>query len=183
MTPQPRPRITNFTILSRLGKNSLNATRRFAHWCEARGIQELAAVEPSHVAAFIKNLQDKDRHEKPMSAPTVKQHLAALRMLFDWLVIGHVTDVNPAHAVRGPKHIIRKGKTSVLTAEKARELLDSIPLVRNTGRRRKRDREMESPKPSVVGLRDRALIAVMVDSFARINAVLEMKVRDYFVQG
>jgi len=96
-------------------------------------------------------------------------------------VIGHIIDVNPAHAARGRKYVVRKGKTSVLTAEEARELLDSIPLVRNTGRRRKG--QAESPKPSVVGLRDRALIAVMVYSFARISAVLEMNVRDYFVQG
>jgi site-specific recombinase XerD len=153
----------------------MNAARRFAQWCEARRIQELAAVKPSHIAAFVKQLQGK------LTPPPVKQHLAALRMLFDWLVIGHVIDVNPAHAVRGPKYVVRKGKTSVLTAEEARELLDSIPLVRNAGRWRK-DRA-ESPQPSLVGLRDRALIAVMVYSFARINAVLEMKVRDYFVQG
>src|SRR5215831_6513257 len=153
----------------------LNATRRFAQWCEAHGIQELAAVEPSHVAAFIKQLQGE------LTPPTVKQHLAALRMLFDWLVLGRVIEVNPAHAVRGPKYVVKRGKTSVLTAEEARELLDSIPLVRNTGRRRKG--QAPSPQPSVVGLRDRALIAVMVYSFARINAVLEMKVWDYFVQG
>jgi site-specific recombinase XerD len=145
-------------------KAYLNATRRFAQWCEARGIRELAAVEPYHVAAFIKKLRDKDLQEKPMSAPTVKQHLAALRMLFDWLVIGHIIDVNPAHAVRGPKHVVRKGKTSVLTAEEARELLDSIPLERNTGRRRRRDAKTESSKRSIVGLRDRALIATMVYS-------------------
>jgi len=63
----------------------MNATRRFAEWCEAYGIGELAAVEPSRVAAFIKDMQDKDRHEKPLSALTAKQHLAALHMLFDWL--------------------------------------------------------------------------------------------------
>ena len=85
----------------------LNATRRFSQWCEARGIGELAAVEPFHVAAFIKELQDKERQEKPKSAPTVKQHLAALRMLFDWLVVGHIIEVNPAHAVRGPRHVVR----------------------------------------------------------------------------
>jgi site-specific recombinase XerD len=156
-------------------KAYMNATRRFAKWCEARGIEQLAAVEPSHIAAFLKQLESK------FTPPTVKQHLAALRMLFDWLVIGHVIEVNPAHAVRGPKYVVRKGKTSVLTADEARELLDSIPLVRNTGRRRKG--QAQSPQPSLVGLRDRALIAVMVYSFARINAVLEMKVRDYFVQG
>src|SRR5277367_6753438 len=108
-------------------KAYLNAARRFADWCEGRGIDELDAVEPFHVAAFVKQLQGE------FSAPTVKQHLAALRMLFDWLVIGHVLDVNPAHAVRGPKHVVKKGKTPVLTADEARELLDSIALTRNTG--------------------------------------------------
>jgi Phage integrase, N-terminal SAM-like domain len=108
-------------------KAYMNATRRFAHWCETHGIAELAAVEPSHIAAFIKGLQGK------LTPPMVKQHLAALRMLFNWLVIGHIIDVNPAHAVRGPKYVVRKGETPLLTAEEARELLNSIPLVRNTG--------------------------------------------------
>jgi hypothetical protein len=35
---------------------------------------------------------------------TVKQHLAAIRMLFDWLVTGHVIETNPAHSVRGPRY-------------------------------------------------------------------------------
>ena len=70
--------------------------------------------------------------------PTVKQHLAALRMLFDWLVTGHVLDVNPAHAVRGPKYVVKKGKTPVLTAEEARELLDSIDHQNTAGERRTR---------------------------------------------
>jgi len=154
-------------------KAYMNAARRFAQWCAARGIGELAAVEPIHVAAFIKQLQ------KELSAPTVKQHLAALRMLFDWLVTGHVLDVNPAHAVRGPKYVAKKGKTPVLTAEEARELLDSIAITRNTGGRGK----PESTEPALIGLRDRALIGAMVYTFARINAVLQMKVSDYFVQG
>ena len=127
-------------------KAYLNATRRFAEWCDARGIGRLADVQAFHVAAFI--LQGE------FSAPTVKQHLAALRMLFDWLVTGHVLDVNPAHAVRGPKYVVKKGKTPVLTAEEARELLDSIALARNTAR----DGKAESEEPALVGLRDRAFI-------------------------
>lgn len=150
-------------------KAYLNATRRFADWCAAHGLAQLADVQAFHVAAFVKNLQGE------FSPPTVKQHLAALRMLFDWLVTGHVLDVNPAHAVRGPKYVVKKGKTPVLTADEARELLDSIETVR-----KKPDGTEE---PALVGLRDRALIAVMVYTFARINAVLQMKVRDYFVQG
>ncbi len=154
-------------------KAYLNATRRFANWCDLHGIRQLADVQPYHVAAFIKDLQG------DFSAPTVKQHLAALRMLFDWLVTGHVLDTNPAHAVRGPKHVVRKGKTPVLTAEEARELLDSIQTVRMV----KSKGGIEIEEPSLVGLRDRALIGAMVYTFARVNAVLKMKVRDYSVQG
>jgi integrase/recombinase XerD len=111
------------------------------------------------VAAFVKDLQGQ------FSPPTVKQHLAALRMLFDWLVTGHVIEANPAHAVRGPKYVVKKGKTPVLTVDEARALLDAIDT------------------DSLTGLRDRALIGVMVYTFAPVNAVITMKVKDYFTQG
>ncbi len=116
-------------------------------------------MQPFHVAAFIKELQGQ------FSPPTVKQHLAALRMLFDWLVTGHVMETNPAHAVRGPKYVVKKGKTPVLNADEARALLDAIAT------------------DTLTGLRDRALIGVMVYTFARVNAVIGMKVKDYFTQG
>jgi integrase/recombinase XerD len=93
------------------------------------------------------------------------QHLAALRMLFDWLVTGHVLDVNPAHAVRGPKYVVKKGKTPVLTAAEARELPDSIAITRNTAR----DGCAETDEPALIGLRDRALVGVMVYTFARVT--------------
>ncbi len=137
----------------------LNAARRFADWCAAHGLHQLDQVQAFHVAAFVKHLQGR------FTPPTVKQHLAALRMLFDWLVTGHVIAVNPAHAVRGPKYVVRKGKTPVLQADEARALLAAI----DTG--------------PLIGLRDRALIGTMVYTFARVNAVLAMKVKDYFVQG
>jgi integrase/recombinase XerD len=66
--------------------------------------QSLAGVQPVHVAAFAKEL------EGQLSPLIVKQHLAALRMLYDWLVTGHIMETNPAHAVRGPKYVVRKGK-------------------------------------------------------------------------
>jgi integrase len=93
------------------------------------------------------------------------QSLAALRMLFDWLVVGHVLDTNPAHAVRGPRYTVKKGKTPVPNADEARELLDAI----DTG--------------SLVGLRDRALIGLMVYTFARVGATVGMRVEDCYVQG
>jgi site-specific recombinase XerD len=133
------------------------AVSRFLAWCEEHGLHQLEAIEPMVVAAYI------ERH--PGSPPTVKQHLAAIRMLFDWLVIGQVIPANPAASVRGPKHVVSSGKTPVLTADEARLLLDSI----DTG--------------SIVGLRDRALIGVMVYSFARVGAVTAMRVGDYYLEG
>jgi site-specific recombinase XerD len=151
-------------------KSYLNATRRFAEWCDRNGISELVDVEPFHVAAFVKELQGQ------FTPPTVKQHLAALSMLFDWLVTGHVMETNPAHAVRGPKYVVKKGKTPVLTAEEARALLDSIGAP-------EAGRTPEEDPPTLTDLRDRALIGVMVYTFARVNAVISMKVEDYFTQG
>jgi site-specific recombinase XerD len=152
-------------------KAYLNAARRFAEWCEAHGLDELVDVQPFHVAAFVKELQGQ------FSPPTVKQHLAALRMLFDWLVTGHVLDTNPAHAVRGPRYVVTKGKTPVLDAEEARALFDSIIT------KVKQPDGTEKEQPTVTELRDRALIGVMVYTFARVNAVIGMKVKDYFTQG
>ena len=78
------------------------AVGQFLAWCEVRGLG-LAAIAPLHVAAYIRT--------HPGSAPTVKQHLAAIRMLCDWLVVSQVLPVNPAAAVRGPKHVVTKGST------------------------------------------------------------------------
>jgi site-specific recombinase XerD len=142
------------------------ALRRFDQWCSACGLRELAQVKPFHIAAFIKELQrPKTPAGKSLSPPTVKQNLAALRSLFDWLVTGHIIEVNPAHAVRGPRHVVRKGKTSYLTSEEARALLDSIDT------------------STLIGLRDRALIATMTYTLARVSAAVAMKVRDYYVLG
>src|SRR5712691_2115033 len=135
------------------------AVVRFFVWCKHYQLGQLAAIEPLHVAAYIEGLQ------RDYEKPSVKQHLAAIRMLFDWLVTGGILATNPAHAVRGPKHVVKRGKTPVLTGEQARTLLDSIDT------------------STVVGLRDRALISIMTFAFARIGAVVSMRVEDYYPQG
>jgi site-specific recombinase XerD len=134
------------------------AAVEFALWCEHEDLRELNDIEPVHIAAYIETLQIR------LAAPSVKQHLAAIRMLFDWLVVGQIIAVNPASPVRGPKYSVKKGKTAVLSAEEARKLLDSID------------------PSSLVALRDRALIALMVYTFARIGAALKMKIEDVYVQ-
>ena len=135
-----------------------HAVGRFSQWCERYGVS-LEQVTPFIVAGYVEQLTTS------LSNPTVKLHLEAIRMLFDWLVTGQVVPVNPAASVRGPKHVVRKGKTPVLTAAEARQLLDSIDCTK------------------IVGLRDRALIGVMVYSFARVSATIGMNVEDCFSQG
>lgn len=131
------------------------ATGRFLDWCGDRGIA-LTSIEPVAVAAYIEKMT------RERDAQTVKQHLAAIRMLFDWLVVGQVLPTNPATSVRGPSYSYKRGKTPVLSAADARKLLNSIDT------------------SHVVGLRDRALIALMVFSFARVGAVTKMRVADYY---
>ena len=147
----------------------------FLRWCEdERGLRDLKSVKPVLVAAYIEQLQEK------YAKPSVKQQLATIRMLFDWLVTGQVIDANPAHAVRGPKHIVKKGKTPVLTADETRVLLDSIPIERVV----EIDPEGDEIKaPDLIGLRDRAIIAAMVFTFARVGAMVAMTVEDYYAQG
>jgi len=105
--------------------------------------------------------------------------LSALRGLFNWLVIGQVVSSNPAQPVRGPKYVVTKGQTPVLTGEEARRLMDGIRVVTKVAD----ENGVASQAPVVIGLRDRAFIAVMVYTFARVAAVLKLKVRDYFSQG
>jgi integrase/recombinase XerD len=153
------------------------AVAQFLGWCEAKGIA-LKDVEPIHVAGYIELLQQ--RADKPLAAPSVKQHLAAIRTLFDWLVVGQVIPQSPAASVRGPRHVLKKGKTLVLSATDARKLLDSISI--KIGDKPKEDDEDNRP-PNLLGLRDRALISTMAFTFARIGAVLSMKVEDYYANG
>jgi site-specific recombinase XerD len=156
-----RRRFIEFFIANIRNPNTLKAYSRaageFFGWCDQAGLH-LLDIEPVHVAAWV---EDIGGHFKP---PTVKQWLAAVRMLFDWLVVGQVLAVNPAAPVRGPKHVVKVGKTPVLGAAEARQLLDSI----NT--------------KTVVGLRDRALIALLTFTFARIGAALRMNVEDVYWQ-
>lgn len=105
------------TTQSSFGSRTTQRRRRQAR--PNRGLR-LETIQPIAVAAYIEGLTESRQ------APTVKQHLAAIRMLFDWLVTGHVIAVNPAWSVRGPRHVVKKGKTPVLTAAEARQLLDSI---------------------------------------------------------
>jgi site-specific recombinase XerD len=135
------------------------AADEFLAWCASAGVPSIAAVQPVHVVTWI------EASTRELAAPSEKQRLAPLRHLFDWLVTGQVVPVNPATSVRGPRHVVTSGQTPVLDPAEARALLDRVDT------------------STVIGLRDRALIGLMVYSFARIGAALGMTVEDVFTQN
>ena len=161
--PSTRMRFLEFFTANIRNANTRRAYGRavmdFSLWCEEHGLHNLTAIQPFHVGAWVEELG------QTHSVPTVKQRLAALRHLFDWMVVGQAMPSNPAHTVRAPKFSVRRGKTPVLAPDEARLLLDSIPV------------------DTIIGLRDRALIALMTYSFARIGAVVGMTVQDLYVQN
>ena len=131
----------------------------FLDWCAQRGVTALPQIQPLHVAGWIEELG------RDVAVPTVKARLAGIRHLFDWLVRCQQVPANPAISVRGPAYSVRRGKTPVLDPAEARQLLDAIDV------------------STCSGLRDRALIGLMVYSFARVGAALVMRVDDVFVQN
>jgi site-specific recombinase XerD len=155
--------VLDFFLAALRNRNTRRAYARqvgaFCAWCEGHGVMDLRAVTTRHVAAYVEQLG-----RRPLEAASVKQALAAIRRLFDWLVVRQVLPANPAAAVRGPRLVVAEGRTPVLEGGDVVQLLDSLP---------------EDP----VGLRDRALIGVMAYSFARIGAALALDVGDYFAQG
>jgi site-specific recombinase XerD len=133
-----------------------NAAMRFLNWCEDRALH-LEDITPFVVRAYVKQMQ------RDYAAATVKQHLAAIRLLFDHLVVAGVLPLNPATGVRPPQTIAkpRRGGAAVLRPDEARRLLDSVEAS---------DRS---------GLRDRALLGAMLDTRARVSGIVAMDVKDY----
>lgn len=138
------------------------AVRDFFLWCETYDVGPLIDIEAIHIGSYIEWLGNKPPNGRGLAAQTVKQHLAAIRNLFDWLVVGGTFPSNPASAVRGPRHSQKKGKTPILLAEDCRDLIRSIDVSR------------------LPGLRDRAIIGMMVYSFVRVSAMLRMQRQDVF---
>ena len=134
------------------------AIRDFFTWCDERGLElEQIARAPLIISGYIEN--------HPGSIPTTKQHLSALRMLFDYLVKKRVVESNPATVVKGPKQTTREGKTPILSPTQVRQLIESIDL------------------GTISGIRDRAMIGAFIYTWGRVSAVIGMKVKDYFPTG
>ena len=137
------------------------AVSRFAIWLEVDAkIGDLRQLQAWHVATYIEQML-----KDGLRPATVKQSLAAIRQLCDFLVVRQVLTMNPATSVKAPRQVHRRGLTPVLLPEEARAILDAIDVT------------------TLKGLRDRALIATMTYTFARISATLALRVSDYQTRG
>jgi site-specific recombinase XerD len=158
--PRARRRYVEFFTAEIRNRNTrrayARAVHRFLDWCELRGIG-LLDLEPVVVAAYVERLGYE------LAPASVKQHLAAVRMFLDYLVTGHVLEHNPAAPVRGPKHVVETGKTPVLLEDEAKAFLAAID------------------ETDLIGLRDRALVGLMVYTFARVGAATRMRIKDFEV--
>lgn len=158
--PEVSRRFMEFFLVSIRNPNTRSAyagaLKQFFLWCDDRGLL-WSSLSPLAISAYIE--------QHPGAPQTVNQHLAAIKSLFSWMVQGGVLTVNPAAEVKGVQYRTKVGKTTVLSDEEMRALLGAIET------------------SDLLDLRDRALIATMFFSFARISAVLGMKVEDYFQKG
>jgi integrase/recombinase XerD len=133
-----------------------HAVREFLAWCD-RGNLTLKMITPGLVGQYF------DQH--PAGIPTRKQHLAALRGFFDKLVLRHVVAINPAASVRGERYEVIEGKTPEISRGQVKRLLKSF----DTG--------------NVIGLRDRAIVATLIFTAARIGAVAGLKIGSFTKDG
>jgi len=137
----------------------MTAVKRFLTWAERHGL-ELRDIAPRDVGEYLDGLRDENT-----SVATRKQHLAAIRHFFDALVTRHAVVLNPALSVRGERYQVVEGKTPEIRVEGARKLLASIK------------------RSTVVGLRDRAIISILVYTAARAGAVANLRRGSFYDAG
>ncbi len=137
----------------------LGAKDFFVYLSTRHHVHAMDAITALHVGAWLDDME-----QRRLSLPTIKQRLAGLRMMFGALVREQILRFNPVTVVKGPSHTVAKGKTPVLTGEQTLQLLNAIDT------------------STLIGLRDRAMIAAMAYSFARIGAIAALEIRHVFRQ-
>ncbi|HEX8200764.1 MAG TPA: tyrosine-type recombinase/integrase, partial [Isosphaeraceae bacterium] len=133
-------------------RNYAHAVRDFLAWCDHPDRQiPLVRITPGDVGDYLAGLE--------LATPTKKLRLAALRKFFDLLVVRHVVVLNPAASVRAERYSTVEGKTPEIGTAQARDLLKSIDA------------------SDLVGLRDRAILAVLIYTAARVGAVAKLTMK------
>jgi integrase/recombinase XerD len=159
--PEATKRYFEFFTVPIRNKNTriayYHAIGQFLDWCQRAGFRSPEDIEPITVAAYVE--------QHPGSPATIKQHMSAIRMLFSWLTEKGILAMNPVREVKPEKFSRSEGKTPAFDTDQVQKVLDRIDT------------------SNEVGLRDRALLGTLAYTFARIGAVVNLKVDDYFQTG
>lgn len=131
----------------------------FRYVTSQNGITSLEAITPLHVSSWLD-----DMTARRLAVTTIKQRLAGLRMLLNALIRAQVLRISPVAVIKGPRHSVTKGKTPILSGDETAQLLASIDT------------------STLIGLRDRAVIAAMAYTFARIGSIVALECRHIFRQ-
>ena len=137
-----------------------NGVKLFCEFMTYLELEDILDIEPKHITEFVSHMSDNE-----YGVATTRLYLSAVRMFLDNCVVDGLISVNPAKAVKLPRHSSRTGKTPVIIPEQVRQILDSIPFV------------------TQADYRDRALIGLMVFSFFRVSAALSLSLSDYELRG
>jgi integrase/recombinase XerD len=132
------------------------AWRSFLAFCSTRHL-ELQRVKAYHVGSWL------DQH--PGSRSTQRQHLAAVRLLIDSLLMRGVVEYNPAARARPPRLVRESSHTPVFEEAEIVAFLDSISL------------------KSLKDIRDKAIFCVLLYSWCRVSALINLSVADYYERG
>ena len=151
-----------------------HAVRQFLAWAEGQGV-ELVRITPGLVGQYLDQLTNGDP-PRPLGIPTKKLHLAALRQFFDALVLRHVVVLNPAASVRGARYQVVEGKTPEIAIDQARTLLQLLDRRIDDARQAAQQPAAQAkPDLTLVALRDRAIVGVLVYTAARREAVAGLR--------
>ena len=146
-----------------LAENTLKSyrrdLRRYVAFLAARGVDDLAAVDESVVAAFLVHLREGDADHPPLAAGSAGRAVVAVRGFHKFAVRDGLSESDPAAAVRPPAP--------------AKRLPKALPVAEI-----ERILEAASTPGTALALRDRALLELLYGSGARISEAVGLDVDD-----
>jgi site-specific recombinase XerD len=127
----------------------------FMGFVQLQSADELRLVTRAHVIAWRKRLETRE-----LSGSTIRRKLSALSSLYEFLCEANAVLANPVDGVKRPKADVNEGKTPALGDHQARRLLAAPPA------------------DTLKGLRDRAILSVLLYHGLRREELASLKVRD-----
>ncbi len=123
------------------------------------GIQtptEFRQVTRAHILAWRADLEKQE-----LAGSTIRRKLAALASLFEYLCNQNAVTHNPVKGVKRPVVETQEGKTPALSNQQARQLLEAPPA------------------DTLKGVRDRAILSVLLYHGLRRGELTRLKVKDF----